>query len=302
MITLAFTTDKDQLKNVGHYAAAFIDLLGQRERFQGQNLLPIAETEEEKEKVLKIIKESIGPIDKLQRRATEMMKSSNPNPDSKLRSMLSESEQVKWDEMMCTTITTQRWSDGLFLFTSLAEELVKCPLNAIFRMFALTGALCFMGLASKQPLRGAIEVAWGAELQPGELYGPVVARAYELESEVADYPRIVIGPYLVNYLELQRNNASEEHHDMVNQQLASLCLKMLLRDTNGHWLLHYLGTDFRIAVTGSDHDKLYSLAKSFVNSQLSEHQSTLNTKLADRYVHLQQYFEAHLPDHEQHKT
>jgi hypothetical protein len=141
MITLASTTDKDQLKNVGHYAAAFIDLLGQRERFQGQNLLPIAETEEEKEKVLKIIKESIGPIDKLQRRATEMMKSSNPNPDSKLRSMLSESEQVKWGEMMCTTITTQRWSDGLFLFTSLAEELVKCPLNAIFRMFALTGAL-----------------------------------------------------------------------------------------------------------------------------------------------------------------
>ncbi|TXI26620.1 MAG: hypothetical protein E6Q60_12110 [Nitrosomonas oligotropha] len=298
MIKSASTTDKDQLKNVGHYAAAFIDLLGQREKFQGMNLLPIAETEEEKEKVFKIIKETIGPIDKLQRRATEMMESSNPNPDSKLRAMLPSSDQTKWDEMIRATITTQRWSDGLFLFTSLAEDLVKCPLNAIFRMFGLTGVLCFMGLATKQPLRGAIEVAWGVELQPGELYGPVVARAYELESEVAAYPRIVIGPYLVNYLELQSKNASEEHHDMVNQQLASLCLKMLLRDTDGHWLLHYLGADFRIAVTGSIHGQLYSSAKSFVNSQLSEHQRKQNTKLAFRYAHLQQYFEIYSPDHE----
>lgn len=295
MITLASTTDKDQLKNVGHYAAAFIDLLGQRERFRGQNLLPIAETEEEKEKVFKKIKEIIGPIDKLQRRATEIMKCSNPNPDSKLKAMFSSSDQAKWDEMMRAKITQQRWSDGLFLFTSLAEELVKCPLNAIFRMFALTGALCFIGLETKQPLRGAIEVAWGVELHPGELYGPIVARAYELESEVAAYPRIVIGPYLVRYLELQSKNASEEHRDMVNQQLASLCLKMLLRDTDGHYLLHYLGPDFRVSVTGSAHDKFYSSARSFVNSQLREHQSTQNTKLAFRYVHLQQYFEAYPP-------
>jgi hypothetical protein len=294
MITLSSTTDKDQLKNVGHYATAFIDLLGQKERFRGQYLLPIAETEEEKENVLKIIKESIGPIDKLQQRARRMMECSNPNPGSKLRLMLTESEQVQWDEMMCTTITTQRWSDGLFLFTSLAEELVKCPLNAIFRMFVLTGSLCFMGLASKQPLRGAIEVAWGAELQPGELYGPVVVRAYELESEVADYPRIVIGPYLVKYLELQSKNKSEEKHDILNQEVASLCLKMLLQDTDDQWLLHYLGSDFKIIITSSVHNELYSLAKSFVDSQLSEHQRTGDEMLAKRYVHLQQYFEAHL--------
>lgn len=32
-----------------HYAAAFIDLLGQRVAFRGQNLLPMAQTEEGKQ-------------------------------------------------------------------------------------------------------------------------------------------------------------------------------------------------------------------------------------------------------------
>lgn len=281
-----------------HYAAAFIDLLGQREALQGQNLLPIAQTDEEKRQLFKTIKESVGAIAALQQRATNMMCKSDPNPDSKLRAMLSPSEQLEWDEMMRAPITTQRWSDGLLLFTSIAEELVKCPVNAIFRMFALTGALCFMGLAAKQPLRGAIEVAWGVELHPGELYGPVVARTYELESKVADYPRIVIGPYLVHYLELQSKNSSKEHHDMVNQQLASLCLNMLLRDADGHWLLHYLGSDFRTSVTESSHNELYSKARTFIHSQLDKHRSTQNTKLAFRYVHLQQYFEDHYPGDE----
>lgn len=209
-----------------HYAAAFIDLLGQRDAFREQNLLPIAQTEEEKQQIYETIKKSIKPIADLQRRADEMMRSSNSNPESKLKAKLSPSEQAKWDEMMIAAITTQRWSDGLFIFTPLAEELIKCPMNAIFRMFALTGALCFIGLATKQPLRGAIEVAWGVELRPGELYGPVVARTYELESEVAGYPRIVIGPYLVRYLELQSENTSEKHHDMVNQKLALRCVAL----------------------------------------------------------------------------
>ncbi|MBE0546870.1 MAG: hypothetical protein IH627_04250 [Rubrivivax sp.] len=280
---------------VGHYAAAFIDLLGQRAALRGQNLLPIVQTEEEKQRLLSTLKASVGSLAVLQQRAAKMMGASNPDPNSDLRATLSPSEQTEWDEMMRATITTQRWSDGLLLFTSIAEELVKCPLNGIFRMLALTGALCFMGLASKQPLRGAVEVAWGVELQPGELYGAAVARAYELESEVADYPRIVVGPYLVHYLELHSKNTSEERHAKVNRALASLCQDMLVLDADGHWILHYLGPAFRTAITESSHDQLYSLASAFVDSQLLEHQRTQNTKLAFRYVHLEQYFEAHPP-------
>ncbi|MBK7354217.1 MAG: hypothetical protein IPI97_11560 [Nitrosomonas sp.] len=290
------TTDKDQLQ-ASHYAAAFIDLLGQREVFRGQNLLPMAQTEEEKQQQFKIIKETIQPIANLQQRAEEIMLHSKPNLESKLRATLSPSEQAMWDKTIDAVIIKQRWSDGIFIFTPLAEKLTKCPINAIFRMFILTGSLCFMGLATKQPLRGAIEVAWGMELHPGELYGPVVARAYELESEVAGYPRIVIGPYLANYLDLQSKNASKERYAMVNQELASLCLNMLLRDVDGHYFLHYLGTNFRTAITESFHDELYPKASTFVNLQLEKHQETQNTKLAFRYAHLQQYFKDYPSGH-----
>lgn len=279
---------------VGNYAAAFIDLLGQRVALRGQTLLPEIKTEEDKQRLIVTLKKSVGAIANLQMRAAQMMKASEPSKNSHFREALDPRMRAEWDETMSANIATQRWSDGLLLFTSIADDLVKCPVNGIFRMFALAGAVCFMGLAAKQPLRGAIEVSWGVELHPGELYGAAVARAYELESEVADYPRIVVGPHLINYLDLQSSNPSEERNSQINRALASLCKEMLMLDADGHWVLHYLGTAFRDSVTESAHKVLCRMAFAFINSQILDHQRTQNTKLAFRYARLHQYFAAHM--------
>ena len=169
-------------------------------------------------------------------------------------------------------------------------------MNSVFGIFSLAGTLCLLGLATGRPIRGAIEIAWGIELRPGELYGPAVVRAYELESEIAQYPRIVIGPEAVKFLKAHASNPEQDVFSQTDKELATLCLNMLVQDADGHWLLHYLGDKFQLAVvTHNLYIELYAAARKFVLDQLSTHRAQRNTKLALRYSHLLQYFDAHSP-------
>lgn len=289
--------DADHEWLVGNYCVSFIDLLGQRDALQGQGLLPPCKSEEERNKLNVILRNSIGVIIKLQGQAEDMLAAAliKPNPDSPFRAALSPEQHAIWDEMMLTRIKTQRWSDGLVSFVCLGDTDIKCKMIGVFNIFALAGALCFFGLASRSPVRGAIEVAWGVELHSRELYGAAVARAYELESEIAQYPRIVVGPETVKLLNAHASNKSEDVYSQIDRKIASLCLQMLARDVDGHWILHYLGDEFQFAITHDNHGKLYDLARKYVVGQLGEHQANQKTKLALRYSHLLQYFDEYKP-------
>ncbi|HTT09210.1 MAG TPA: hypothetical protein VMH34_10530, partial [Gammaproteobacteria bacterium] len=176
---------------VCNYAVSFIDLLGQRTKFADQGILPSFASDKEHQQFLTIVKESIGPIFALQRQADAMLRGFlKAQQNSPRRAALPPQLRASFDELQRTRITTQRWSDGLVSFVSLGDQTVKCPMNGIYCLFVLAGSHCLLGLAMQQPLRGAIELAWGVELRDGELYGPVVARAYELETTAAQYPRI----------------------------------------------------------------------------------------------------------------
>lgn len=282
--------------NIHNYAISFVDLLGQRDALKNQGLLPKFHSKDEEEKFKETIRKSIGSIIKLQRRAEEMLqKAQRPRPESQPRAALSNQQQAIWDEMLKDNVISQRWSDGLVSFSNLGDQSVKCPLNSVFNIMGLIGSLCFMGLASKQPIRGAIDVAWGVEIHPGELYGAAVARTYELESSYAKYPRIVIGPQLIHFLEAHKNTQEPDVFSQNNKALAEICLSFIAKDIDGIWILHYLGQNFRKSVTKNIHIDLYKKARTFVEEQLETHQKKHNSKLAFRYSHLLSYFEAHKP-------
>lgn len=290
-------TNKSEPERVAYnYCVSFVDLLGQRDALKGQGLLVPPQAEDERKAFHNILRNSIGAITKLQKQAEAMLRPLlNPDPNSPRRASLPPEQRATWDEMMRTHVTNQRWSDGLVSFACLGDTNVKCQVNGVAAIFYLAGALCLMGLASGHPIRGAIEIAWGVELHPGELYGPAVARAYELESEVAQYPRIVVGPEAVRFLQTHAANAAQDVYSRTDREFASLCLDMLVQDADGHWLLHYLGEKFKFAVTRDQHGELYKAARQFVHDQLAAHQQQENSKLAFRYAHLLLYFDAHSP-------
>ena len=59
-------------------------------------------------------------------------------------------------------------------------------------------------LAQGQAIRGGIDVGIAVELSEQEIYGSALSRAYELESNTAHYPRIVLWEELVKYIQYQR--------------------------------------------------------------------------------------------------
>ena len=282
-------------RNAFNYCVSFIDLLGQRNAAKGQGLLPSITSEAEDEAFQKILRDNIGGILQLQRDVEEMEMILLPDPNSPLRESLSDEERIKWDELQRKAVNTQFWSDGFVKYACLGHPEIKCVVNGVFEIFCTAGYFCLLGLVRHRPVRGGVDIAWGAEIRPGELYGPAVIRAYELESEVAQYPRIVIGHEVVRFLEAHRNNSGDDAAIRANQEYARHCLDMLAQDDDGYWILHYLGDTFQQTVTHTHHNTLHQKARTFVVQQIEEHKRLRSSKLAFRYAQLLAYFDVYRP-------
>lgn len=277
-----------------NYCISFIDLLGQWEEYKNQGLLPQFASGEEREAFSQQIKRSIGVIFDLQKTAENMLKAAL-SPTSQLKKKLPVELHDSYDQMQKTRVKRQRWSDGFVTFVCLVDTYIKCPMNGVFCLFALAGSLCFLGLAKRHPIRGAIDIAWGVELHEGELYGAAVAQAYKLESDVAQYPRIVVSDRTIGYLEANRKNTDTDCFSKCNSELAKICLSMLMQDVDGSWFIHYLGEEFQSYVSQNQHGDIYHKAIKFIEDESERHRSNRKGKLAFRYSHLQSYFSEHPP-------
>ena len=276
--------------DAAHFCISFIDLLGQRAEYKGEGLLPLSESD--RKLFLEKVKRTINPIYHLQKDAADIMKSALKY-EGPLRKHLSKDQQEIYDKMREVKLKTQRWSDGLVYFVSLQQGNVKCPIGGIYYLLGTVGSLCFTGFCKKHPLRGSVDISWGVELYPGEIYGAAVANAYELESEIAQYPRIVVGERVVEYLKTHSLNPESDVYSEFNRNLAEICLSMIAIDFDGNYILDYLGTGFKESITKTKHDQLYKLALQFVNEQLEYWRKKKNTKLSMRYNHLSAYFQSH---------
>lgn len=294
--------DNKEPLNAANYCVSFIDLLGQRLEFQNEGLLPKYESEEEKKKFNDKVRNTIGRIYELQRASDGFLKGALEYKDPSIEQLQPNLKSI-YDKIKEIRLKQQRWSDGIVHFVSLMEGDVKCPMGGVYTVMLSAGGLCFLGLAAKMPLRGSIDIAWGVELHEGELYGPAVAKAYELESEIAQYPRIVVGPEVVNYLIWNINNPDTDIYSQCNRQFAKTCYEMLAEDFDGYWIMHYLGDGFRkIVAMESFHQELYKESLSFIQEQRTKWKNEKNAKLLLRYNQLLSCFRAYPPSNSQEKN
>jgi len=169
------------------------------------------------------------------------------------------------------------------------------------------GVVQLISLAEKKAFRAGLDVGIATELKNGEVYGPALFKAYKLESEVAQYPRIVLGNELINYLEnLSRKNPQfpdqNEEDIEVCKIMADSCLKMIVKDLDGYLILDYLGEEFRNRFLNfpfrgemTAFDDIYSTAFDYVGKEYMKRKDTGDSKLALRYYLLFNYFKARLP-------
>ncbi len=278
-------TNSDDHLIVQNYAAAFIDLLGQRAALEGCGLIP-----DSKEEFIKIAKQSVGVIQNLHDQFSDFYSAINQGPDP---SSVKQEHRELYFRMQRTQLKFQRFSDGLFSYISLVSDVNHLPINGIYGLISSCGALCFLGLASGQPIRGGLDIAWGVELNQNELYGCVVARSYQLESEAAKFPRIVLGNEMMNYLHQCASMPGQEIEVQYARAMATTCLDMIHQDIeDGLFCIDYLGEKFRQYIGATVDDKIFYYARTYIREQLERFQAENNKKLFDRYKRLDKYFES----------
>lgn len=282
-------TDKDQF-NVFNYAAAFIDLLGQKEALAGCSLVPNVQNEATRNEFISTIKASIGAIQKLHQSFRDYFDSFT-NYRSELAENLPPDALSEYKKLRRTNLKFQRFSDGLVAYVSLGDPDVPVPLNSVFGLIASCGGLCLLGLAMGEPLRIGIDVAWGVELENNELYGCVIAKSHELESKVAVYPRVVIGEQFIDFLTAHLNREEKDPSSALNKRVAHHCLEMIAIDYDGYHIVNYLGPAYKKYAATSLDATVYSMALTFVIEQLHKWRTAKRSDLAFRYTLLESYFE-----------
>jgi hypothetical protein len=284
-----------------NYCACFIDILGQRHALRDQGILPIITTAEERLRFIKeVLANTIRPITRLQTQANQFVDGFIKPVNSPTRQTLPPELREEWDKIQGHELHLQYWSDGLVAFACLGNKEVPFQINSAFALLGMAGSLCFSNLSYqfRNPLRGGIEIAWGTELRPGELYGPAIARSYELESEVAQYPRIAVGTRMIEFLKTVAALEPKDNYSLYSSMIAKLCLQMLIRDIDGQWMIHYLGEAFQETVSRQNHIDMYNEALQFISEEYARFRTAGDAKLAMRYHQLLSYFQNHPPkDH-----
>ena len=280
--------------NVSWHVVAFLDLLGQQDKLRQITALPDQNNSAEVEAFKRAVMELYSPVASLRAFFLNSIKSfttskeiENPKgfPEDLLR------------EFRGCPIGSQTFSDCVIAHVPIRNDVSVYPCRAIYGVFCAAAFAFLSCLARAHPIRGGIDLGLAFNIDSEEIYGPALARAYSLESKVANYPRIVIGEELVRYLNAVASSKGTSIEEQVNATTAQSCLDMLTQDDDGHAILDYLGNELR--------EQLIELpttvvviqqAYGFVLSESQKHQSAKNSKLGFRYTLLRNYFEARLPE------
>ncbi len=268
---------------VYNYAAAFIDILGQKEELKGCGLLP-----DNKDEVISIVKRTVGVIRRLHSQFEEFYDALTRH-ETGLE--IPEEQRQEFVNLQATSLKFQRFSDGLVVYISLDQDSEHSPINGVFGLLAASGSLCLLGLAQKTPLRAGLDIAWGVELNDSELYGCVVAKSYELESSIAKSPRIVLGEEVIQYLEANLQLSGDGINEDYGRQMASVCRDMITQDEDGQYIVDYLGPGFRKHISNNIENSIYTDALTYIDEQIDHWSSQNNEKLKQRYLSTRKYFE-----------
>lgn len=265
------------------YAVAFVDLLGQKAEMPGRHL------PDDKQEAIALVKRSVGKIVSTQKLFEIFYESYSSG--TTIYSQVPREIQDQVPDMAPGELKRQVFSDGFVLYVPLGEGIIRSPVNSLFGLLIASGALCSHGLAANSPVRIGIDVAWAVEYKPGELYGSALAHAYRLESEVARWPRVVVGDGLTDYLQHYAKFPGVDISSQFRRQMATRCREMISEDIDGQQFLHYLGPAFASAVgSGIDGDVIHK-AKSFIQFQFEKWEQERNDELAERYRIVGQYYQ-----------
>jgi hypothetical protein len=272
-----------RIYKLGYHLVAFLDVLGQRDKFRGLKKPTNAQEEDEVKEVLRQTAGFVVELRAVFLTQFEIFEAASTNMKRHTKAPLRPSF-IGFSDSFITSAPLREQGDGLV------------PVVTLFSALSAACVVMLTALASKHPLRGGIDVGLATEIGPSEIYGTALERAYLLENRVAKYPRLVIGDELWRYL-----NAALAHFQNqttpVSKAITAIVKKtmqMIATDADGQRILDYLGPAV-VENAGPDHGKLMiQPAYNFVLAEQKRMLAKGDPELIGRYVLLRSYFEPRL--------
>jgi hypothetical protein len=284
------STQKDNL--IGWHVVAFLDLLGQQDALRKVTALPNLERQEEVDAFKRKVIEFYEPLKALRKWFGDSIIS---YMDGGIKDRTSKEQEIL-QKFRSTPIFYRNLSDCVIVNIPLRDDIGKFPGRAIFGILAASAITFISCISHKWAIRGGIDLGLAMELDGDEIYGPAIARAYALESKVAQYPRIVIGKELISYFkEMEKviGNPDISIDDRVNAGVTIKSQELIAEDYDGQIIVDYLGVNIRNAFP---HPEIIHQAYKFIIEECVRHKKTGNSKLGFRYTLIRNYFESRLPE------
>jgi hypothetical protein len=289
--------DKDKVKIVSdnllfqNYLVVFLDHLGQRKILEEISKLPT--NSDEQQEFIQLIKETHGKVIVLReifRDFFDESKKYRPNVN-----LIPPELQADFIALQKSEEYYYPMSDSGIIAVPLMNNDDNCKaINGVYSAFTVTSGIGLMALSCKVPLRGGLDVGIAAQIENNEIYGPGLASAYKIESEISEYPRFVIGHELIHYLKFVYNQQCTTRSGFYAKEIAKLCWQMIVRDSDGRYMLDFLGSKFKEVADEAIDSEVVKKALVFVQSQYEQFVTEKNEKLASRYYRLLNYFNSRL--------
>jgi hypothetical protein len=269
---------------LGHHLVAFLDVLGQRDKFKGLRLPTNAEEEAH---VKEILRQTAGFVVGLRKVFQNVFKAFEAG-SATLRAHTMEPLRpnfVGFSDSFVTSVPLAR--DG--------GDLVR--VSTVFSALSAAAAVMLTSLASKHPMRGGIDVGLATEIGRGEIYGTALERAYLLECKMAKYPRIVIGDELWRYLKsaLMEFEKDTTRDAKAITAIVQKIMEFIATDADGNRILDYLGA-VMVQHSGPDHAK--HMVQPTYEFALAEQKRLIvegSPELIARYASFRSYVDSRLP-------
>ncbi len=278
-----------------HYVVAFLDILGQRDSLRKVKSLPDQENQEEFDTFISIIKETLGATETFRSlffKFFNAFKKERPIPNGLSPEQLVIYKKLK--EIGKTLVPKlQTFSDTIILYVPLSDDDGNVYTDGIYTtLISISGSFIGM-MAAGYIFRGGVDIGIAVEINEQEVYGPAVLKAYDLESKIAKYPRIVMGDELIEFLRDSTNLPDSSSDSMHNKVMSLKCFELLFEDGDCRFALDYLGEGVQ-KIAGEVFAPLVPRAVDFLQRQAKMIKKKRNPDLFLRYESLSNYFDERL--------
>lgn len=275
---------------IGHYVVGLFDLLGQSAELASFASLPGKDSDEAgyREKILAVLKKL-----RTFRETFVAFFDGHSKPRTEgLTDLLTPEQRKQLDDWRGPEVQLMQFSDTVIAFVPVFIGEDQFSIHGLSAMLAAAASTTLLQHGEGVPVRGAIEIGVATDFAEKEVYGPALAEAYRLESTCAEWPRIVVGPVAVQFIQECEGKEVKSIAGKMNQRMARICKSLLMMDVDGMAIVDYLGEGFLAQMVKSDINReSFERGLRFAQEQHRRFREQANRKLAIRYDRMAQYYE-----------